>query len=60
MMLDEDDSEGLREFCANLHPATVAEALEELETDQVWKVIGHAAIRDQANVFEYFPLERQV
>ncbi|MBX7103387.1 MAG: magnesium transporter [Gemmataceae bacterium] len=60
MMLDEDDSEGLREFCANLHPATVAEALEELDTDQVWKVIGHAAIRDQANVFEYFPLERQV
>lgn len=60
MMLAEDDSVGLREFCANLHPATVAEALEELEPEIVWKVIGQASIRDQANVFEYLPLERQV
>src|SRR6476659_113356 len=61
IMLDEQNAAGMREFCETLHPATVAEALDESFTpEQVWEVISHATIRTQASIFEYLPLARQV
>lgn len=61
MMLDERNDAGLREFCETLHPATVAEALDdEFTPEQVWEAISHANIRAQASVFEYLPPARQV
>lgn len=61
LMLDEDDKEGLRTFLENLHPATVSESLTgELEIDQVWRVLQHTSIANQAAIFEYFPIEMQV
>jgi magnesium transporter len=60
-MLEENDSAGMKAFCENLHPATVAEALAgEFEVDQVWRFLGHTNIRNQAAIFEYFPIDWQV
>ncbi|HXD86373.1 MAG TPA: magnesium transporter [Urbifossiella sp.] len=60
-MLGEQNAAGLREFCESLHPATVAEALDDSFTpEQVWEIISHAAIRTQAAIFEYLPPSRQV
>src|SRR5262245_30997522 len=61
LMLEENDSEGMKAFCENLHPATVAEALAgEFDIEQVWRFLQHTSIRNQAAIFEYFPIEWQV
>jgi magnesium transporter len=61
MMLGEKNADGLAAFCESLHPATVAEALDdEFTPEQVWEVISHSNIRTQASVFEYLPPQRQV
>src|SRR6478609_11510901 len=61
IMLDERNAAGMREFCESLHPATVAEALDDDFTpEQVWEVISQANLRTQASVFEYLPPGRQV
>ncbi len=61
LMLAEENTAGLREFCESLHPATVAEALDsEFTPEQIWEVISHANIRTQASIFEYVPPALQV
>ena len=60
-MLLENDAEGLKTFCETLHPATIAEALEDdFSVEEAWKVLEQTGIRDQAAVFEYFPGPWQV
>jgi len=61
MMLAENDEAEMKAFLENLHPATVAEALTgEFEVDQVWRFLKHTSIRNQAAIFEYFPIDWQV
>src|SRR5262245_15283679 len=61
LMLEEQNAPGLREFCEQLHPATVAEALDDDFTpEQIWEVISSANIRTQASIFEYLPPALQV
>jgi magnesium transporter len=61
LMLQEGDAAEMKTFCETLHPATVAEALTgDFEPDEVWKVLGTTSIRDQADIFEYFPIDTQV
>ncbi len=61
LMLAEKNSAGLREFCESLHPATVAEALEDdLTPEQIWEIISNASIRTQASIFEYLTPQQQV
>jgi magnesium transporter len=59
-MIAAKDADGLRAFCENLHPATVAEALDEFTPEQDWEAITPADIRTQAAIFEYLPIARQV
>jgi magnesium transporter len=60
-MLQEGDDRGMQSFCEDLHPATVAEALtEELGVEEAWSFLGHTSIRQQAVIFEYFPIDWQV
>lgn len=60
-MMDNNDAPGMREFCETLHPATVAETLAgEFSVEQVWKFLENTSIRNQAAIFEYFPIEWQV
>jgi magnesium transporter len=61
MMLQEGNSGEMQTFCQTLHPATIAEALTgDFTVDEVWRVLQHTPIRDQAAIFEYFPIEMQV
>lgn len=59
LMLAEKDTVGLRSLCEDLHPARVADALDEFTPEQVWEVISPAAIRTQAAILEYLPPARQ-
>ena len=38
-MLADGDSEQMRTFCETLHPATIAEVLDEFPLDQVWRCL---------------------
>lgn len=61
LMLQENDDEGMKTFCETLHPATVADALAgEFDVEEVWRFLHHTNIRNQAAIFEYFPIEWQV
>jgi magnesium transporter len=60
-LLESNDDAGLKDFCESLHPATVAEALDaKLPVDQVWCVLKQTNTKNQAVIFEYFPIESQV
>ncbi|MBI3408420.1 MAG: magnesium transporter [Planctomycetes bacterium] len=60
-MLQENETDDMKAFLETLHPATVAEALAgDLTVDQVWKFLENTSIRNQAAIFEYFPIEWQV
>jgi len=59
-MLAEEDREGLTALMTELHPATVADWTEGLSVEETWKVFDHAGIDRQAEVFGFFPIEKQV
>lgn len=58
-MLLEEDNEGLKAFCGVVHSVVVAEILEELEDDQIWKVLDNADIALRVEIFEHLSLRRQ-
>jgi magnesium transporter len=62
MMLEDKNAAGLKAFVETLNPATVAESLsgDAFTVEQVWEVLGQAEPRQQARVFEYFPIDWQV
>lgn len=60
LMLAENDIAGVQALCQDLHPATVAEILDDFAPQEVWTIIGAANIRTQAAIFEYLPLTRQL
>ena len=61
LMLHEKDAAGMKAFCESLHPATVAEALDdEFDAEEVWSFLKGIDIAAQAAVFAYFPEDKQV
>lgn len=58
-MLQEQDLPGLAAFCGVVHPASVAEILEELDDSQVWTVLDQAADQLRVEIFEFISLRRQ-
>ena len=61
LMLEENDQAGMKAFCETLHPATVAETLNEgFKPEEVWHFLENTSIRNQAAIFEYFPIDLQV
>lgn len=60
VMLAENDAQGLREFCEVLHPATIAEILEDLDTAEVWQVLTNCDLERQAEIFGFLTLSQQV
>jgi magnesium transporter len=59
-MIETRDEAGLRAFCESMHPATVAEAVDDMAPEQIWEVISQSDIRTQASIFEYLPVAKQV
>lgn len=60
IMIQEEDADGLREFCEVLHPAVTAEVLEGLDSNNVWKVLSHSSLPRQVEIFEFMDLSQQV
>lgn len=59
LLLEENEASGMAAFVENLHPATVAEAIDDLTTEDIWKFLRNAPMSQQALVFEYFTHEKQ-
>jgi magnesium transporter len=62
LMLAENSSRGLKTFSETLHPTTVAETLSEdaFTVEEAWHVLEQTSVRNQAAIFEYFPIQWQV
>jgi magnesium transporter len=60
LMLEERDAAGLRAFCEDLHPATMAEVLDGFTPGQIWDILDHAELPHQAAIFEYLPPASQL
>lgn len=58
-MLSEGDLDGLAAVCNVVHPALLAEILEELEDPQIWSVLDQAETTRRVEIFEYISLRRQ-
>jgi magnesium transporter len=58
-MLQEEDLAGLAAFCKVVHPAAVAEILEELDDPQIWLILDQAELPLRVEIFEYISLRRQ-
>ncbi len=59
-MLSEQDGAGLGEFVNELHAATTADFSEGLSIEETWQVLSHAEIPRQAEIFEFYPLSKQI
>lgn len=59
-LLQEDNAEGLREFCEVFHPAATAEVLSSLESADVWRVLAHCPLPLQVEIFQFLDLPQQV
>jgi magnesium transporter len=60
LMLLEDDTSGLREFCEALFPAVVAEVLLGMDPQEVWKVLDACGMERQAEIFEFIDPQQQL
>jgi len=60
MTLDASDVEGLREFCEALHPAVVAEVIDELDPAELWTVLVSCEPVLQAEIFGFLDRRLQI
>lgn len=58
-MILEGDDPGLSEIMNELHPASIAEFAEGLETEEVWALLAHGSVSRQAEVFPFFSREKE-
>lgn len=60
MMLQENDTAAMAEFCQVLHPVVVAECLECIDSEEAWNVLKNCPLERQVEVFEFMNLPEQV
>jgi magnesium transporter len=60
MTLDASDVEGLSEFCEALHPAVVAEVIDELDPAELWTVLVSCEPVLQAEIFGFLDRRLQI
>ncbi|MEE2738062.1 MAG: magnesium transporter [Planctomycetota bacterium] len=59
-MIRNNQKAELTSFCTTLHPATAAEFMEGLTVEESWSTLSHAPLQRQAEIFEFFPLSKQI
>lgn len=59
-MLSANDAEGLREFCAALHPARAAEFMEGLNAAEAWQVLEASESDQRVDIFGFLEEAIQV
>ena len=60
LMLAEDDRIGLQQFCEVLNPVIVAEVLQGLDPQSVWRVLASTDIQTQAQILEMIEPSQQI
>ncbi|MEZ6047171.1 MAG: CBS domain-containing protein [Planctomycetaceae bacterium] len=58
-MIQEQDENGLHEFCEVFHPANCAEVLESLKPDDFWYVMRCSDKLSRMNAFSFLELSKQ-
>jgi magnesium transporter len=59
-LLAEGDAQAIGDVVEGFHPATLAEFAEGLSVEETWRLLQHADIERQAEVFSFLPMETQV
>ncbi|MCU0961823.1 MAG: magnesium transporter [Pirellulaceae bacterium] len=59
-LLTEQDTETLAAVLGDLHPASIAEFSEGLTVEETWQLLDHTSIDRQAEIFEFYPISKQV
>jgi magnesium transporter len=59
-MLSTGDDAELSAVMTELHSATIADFSEGLSVEETWQLLDHASVDRQAEVFSFFPLDKQV
>jgi magnesium transporter len=59
-MLSTGDEAELSAVMSELHSATIADFSEGLSVEETWRLLDHASVERQAEVFSFFPLDKQV
>ncbi len=59
-MLSTGDEAELSAVMTELHSATIADFSEGLSVEETWRLLDHASVERQAEVFSFFPLDKQV
>mgnify|MGYP003630318019 FL=1 len=60
VLLVENDTAGIKEFCEALYPAVTAEILSELDSQEIWRVLSCSDSEKQAEIFQCLPLPQQI
>ncbi len=59
-LLRADDTGQIKAFCTESHPASVAEAIEPLESHEIWQILHLLPGTLRAEIFPHFSLHQQV
>jgi magnesium transporter len=59
-LLAEGDKATLSDVLSDMHPASIADFSEGLTVEETWQLLDAAPIVRQAEVFEFYPIEKQV
>ena len=60
LMIAENNSAELKEFCEALHPARTADFMEGLTAEECWTVLSHTGSEQLAEIFLYFDKAIQI
>jgi magnesium transporter len=55
-----DDTAAIRELCQQSHPESIAELIEALDADEIWRVLQMLDLPHRALIFAHFDLDQQV
>ncbi|MDB5385738.1 MAG: Magnesium transporter MgtE [Planctomycetaceae bacterium] len=59
-MLQQHDTLGLREFCDALHPAVIAQVIENLSNQEIWQVLDNCGLHRRVEIVEFLTMNRQL
>ncbi|MBP6124719.1 MAG: magnesium transporter [Phycisphaerae bacterium] len=59
-LLAENDTETIRKFCQQNHPAAIAELICGLEPSEIWQILHLLEPPLRAEIFSFFDLDKQV
>jgi len=60
LMLVEGDDVGMQQFCEVLNPVIIAEVMQGLDPEDVWRVLASSNIERQAEIFELIDPTQQI